>query len=249
MRDIRQQHPSRLKQGLLCFLLLLGGLIRIPAMDDSLAPDDPTYFKFARVQFNSYSFRSRNPGWAHDYPRADRNFLRILSEVTSIKTTAESFVVVRLEDPAIMDYPFLYFSEPGEWSITEEEASNFRAYLDKGGFAIFDDFDGPSDWFNFVGSMRQVFPDRTFEELTIDHPVFHCFYEIETLDMEPPYMVRGKPTFYGLFDETGELQVVANFNNDIGDFWEWSDEGFHPIHLSNEAYKFGVNYVIYALTH
>ena len=97
--------------------------------------------------------------------------------------------------------------------------------------------------------MKQVIPERNLFELTLDHPVFHCFYEIETLDMAAPYRVQGKPTFYGLEDDQGRLQVVANFNNDIGDFWEWSDENWYPIHLSNEAYKFGVNYIIYALTH
>jgi len=218
-------------------------------MDDTPNPDNPSSFRFARIQFNSYSYGGWLPGWAHDYPRAERNFLRILSEVTSIKTTPESNAVIQLDDPAIMDYPFLYFSEPGTWNITEEEASNFRAYLLRGGFAIFDDFDGLPDWLNFVRSMKQVLPEKTLVELTIDHPVFHCFYDIETLEMTPPYRVRGKPTFYGMSDEKGDLQVVANFNNDIGDFWEWSDESFYPITLSNEAYKFGVNYVIYALTH
>ena len=101
---------------------------------------------------------------------------------------------------------------------------------------------------NFERCMKQVIPERNLVELTLDHPVFNCFYEIETLDMVPPYRVRGKPTFYGLEDDHGRLQVVVNFNNDIGDFWEWSDEQFHPIQLSNEAYKFGVNYIIYALS-
>ena len=175
--------------------------------------------------------------------------LRILSEVTGIETAPDSNVIVQLDDPEIMDYPLLYFSEPGTWNITPEEARNFREYLDRGGFAIFDDFDGPRDWMNFERCMKQVIPERNLVELTLDHPVFNCFYEIETLDMVPPYRVRGKPTFYGLEDDHGRLQVVVNFNNDIGDFWEWSDEQFHPIQLSNEAYKFGVNYIIYALTH
>jgi hypothetical protein len=68
--------------------------------------------------------------------------------------------------------------------------------------------------------------------------------------MIPPYqLVQSAPIFYGLHDEDGRLQAVANFNNDIGDYWEWSDERFSPIELSNEAYKLGINYVIYALTH
>ncbi len=86
-------------------------------------------------------------------------------------------------------------------------------------------------------------------QLTVEHPIFQCFYAIETLDMTPPYRVRGKPTFFGMDDENGRLQVIVNFNNDIGDFWEWSDQAWVPVQLSNEAYKFGVNYIIYALTH
>jgi hypothetical protein len=97
--------------------------------------------------------------------------------------------------------------------------------------------------------MKKVFPDRTLDKLTIDHPVFNCFYNIETLDMTTPYPVPGVPEFYGMSDEKGRLQVVANFNNDIGDYWEWSDQSLVPIQLSNEAYKFGINYIVYALTH
>ena len=43
--------------------------------------------------------------------------------------------------------------------------------------------------------------------------------------------------------------VIANYNHDIGDYWEWSDTEWIPIELSNEAYKLGVNYVIYGMTH
>lgn len=209
----------------------------------------PSLFHFARVQFNSYDRFGWIPGWAHDYPRADRNFLKILAEVSTVRTAPDAYAIVRLEDPEIMQYPLLYFSEPGTWAITPEEAKNFREYLQRGGFAIFDDFDGPRDWYNFERCMREVLPERRLEKLTLEHNVFHCFYDIQTLEMVPPYEVQGTPTFYGISDEKGHLQVVANFNNDIGDFWEWSDESFMPINLSNEAYKFGVNYVMYALTH
>ena len=67
--------------------------------------------------------------------------------------------------------------------------------------------------------------------------------------MVPPYAVPGKPRFYGMFDEQNRLFAVANHNNDIGDAWEWADTGWIPIDLSNEAFKLGVNYIIYALTH
>lgn len=59
-------------------------------------------------------------------------------------------------------------------------------------------------------------------------------------------------TYHGIFEDNDpakRLMVIANYNGDMGEFWEWSDSGFVPIDLSNEAYKLGVNYVIYTLTH
>ena len=207
-----------------------------------------TKFQFARVQFNS-PMGLRSAGWAHDYPQADRHFLTILAEVTKVQTTPDSYVIVRLDDPALMRYPALYFSEPGTWAITPEEARNLREYFLRGGFAIFDDFDGPYQWNNFQNCIKEVLPESTLQVLTIDQSVFQCFFQIKTLDMVPPYDVGDKPVFYGIFDEKERLQVVVNFNNDIGDYWEWSDHSLYPIDHSNEGYKFGVNYVIYAMTH
>jgi len=204
-------------------------------------------FAFARVEFESYR-QGRRPGWSHDFPRAERNLLRILGEVTSIYTTPADHAVVRLDSPEIMRYPVLYFSEPGEWAITPEEVANFKDHLGRGGFAIFDDFDGPYDMENLEASMAQVLPGRHFELLSVDDPVFQSFFHIETLDMMAP-MSRYPPSFLGIRDDSGRLQVVANLNNDIGEFWEWSDQGYFPIELSNEGYKLGVNYIVYALTH
>lgn len=213
-------------------------------------------FHFVRIRYNGYLSDwgggrwGQVPPWAHDYPRAEKNLLKILMETTSIQTTPESFLILDLDDPAIMNYPLLYVSEPGYWNATDREVENLREYLLRGGFVIFDDFrDQRGEWQNFTSAMKRVFPERSFQELTVEHPIFHCFYDIDSLEMVPPYEVPGRPTFYGLYDENGRLQAIANFNNDIGDYWEWSDQSFVPIQLSNEAYKFGINYVIYALTH
>ena len=242
-------------------IVLLGGVLSLwplAFVHSFDLPDreahNPNFFQFVRIRYNGYmggwgGDRWVAP-WMHDYPRAERNFLKILSELTTIDTTPESYLILDLNNPEIMNYPILYISEPGFWSITEEEAVNLREYFQRGGFVIFDDFrDAPGEWKNFTACMQEVFPDRNFKELTVDHPIFHCFYDIETLEMTPPYPVPGKPTFYGLFGKKGRLQAVANFNNDIGDYWEWSDESIVPIDLSNEAYKFGINYIIYGLTH
>jgi hypothetical protein len=96
--------------------------------------------------------------------------------------------------------------------------------------------------------MRLVFPDRSFEELPRTHPIFTCFYDISSLDIRPPY--GGLPPQYlGMSDDSGRLMMIVDYNNDISEYWEYSANPWYPIADTNEAFKYGVNYVMYALTH
>jgi hypothetical protein len=191
----------------------------------------------------------RDPPWSHDYPRADWHFMRIIEEITFVRTHREESNIFSLDDPELANFPIAYMSEPGFWTMTDAEAEGFRAYLQKGGFVIFDDFRG-RDWDNFELQMRRVLPDLHFRLLDASSRVFHSFFEINSLEFKAYY--DRDPVFYGLFedDDPGKrLMAIANYNNDIGEYWEFSDTGFVPVDLSNEAYKFGVNYVVYAMTH
>ena len=195
--------------------------------------------------------RSREAPWAHDYPRADVHLMKILDELTMLAPRMEGSNVLALNEAELFEFPFAYMSEPGFWQPSDAEVAGLRAYLAKGGFLIFDDFRG-SDWYNLEQQMRRVLPDSRFVELDGTHPVFHSFFDIDSpLDFVPPYGAE-PPSFLGIFeanDPRNRLMVVANRNNDLGEYWEFSDTGFVPIDLSNEAYKFGVNYVVYAMTH
>ena len=217
-------------------------------------PGDPNLFQFVRIRYNGFlgfgSFRGleNGPPWRHDYPWAEKNFLKILLELTTVETTPDSYLILDMDDPQILDYPFLYVSEPGYWNVTADEIANLQEYVKRGGFLVFDDFQGQVEWNVLESAMKQVDPSKAWSRLSLADPIFHCFFDIETLHMVPPYEVAGPPTWYGWSDESGNLQAIANLNNDIGDYWEWSDESINPLN-SNEAYKFGINYVIYALTH
>ena len=188
--------------------------------------------------------------WCHDYPRAERNFTKILSELTELKPYLDGGNILAADDPELFKYPIAYLCEPGFWTVTEPEARSLRDYLLKGGFLIIDDFEGPQ-WFNFVEKMRAVLPDARLVQLDPTHPIFHAFFDIESLDHLHPNS-GAQAAYFGIFEEndpTKRLMVIVNYNNDIGDYWEWSDTGFIPIELSNEAYKLGVNYIMYAMTH
>ena len=212
-------------------------------------------FTFARIKYRGYAhFTNEGPGWAHDYPRAESHFMRIMRELTTMDPFIESSAAVggnifALDDPELFRYPVAYLSEPGGWFPTDQEVAGLRSYLLKGGFLIVDDFGGTRDWMNFTAQMQRVLPSARPVELNGDHPIFDSFFKIDLALLEHGY--RGMPSYFGIFqgnDPTKRIMAIVNFNNDIGDYWEWSDRGFDPL-PSNEAYKLGVNYLIYALTH
>lgn len=209
-------------------------------------------YTFARVRFEPYT-GGRDLKWDHDYPRAESHLMRILRELTTVRPRLDGGNIYAFDDPEIFKYPISYVSEPGFWTLSESEIVSLRKYIAKGGFLIFDDFADGYEWANFEARMREVLPNANIVRLEASHPIFDSFFHIEekTLHMEHPY--RGVlAEFYGIYednDPSKRLIAIINFNNDIGDYWEFSDEGFVPVELSNEAYKLGVNYVVYALTH
>jgi hypothetical protein len=193
-----------------------------------------------------------NAAWNHDLPRAERHLSLILKELTHLDIHTDGSLVLALDDPELFKHPIAFMWEPGFWNLTDGEAASFRAYLLKGGFAVFEDFDGPQQWSHFEAQMRRVLPDGRWVKLTSTHHIFHSFFKVKDIDaiVHPMYGLR--PSYYGLFednDPSKRLMAVANFDNDIPEYWEWSGEGLYPFDASNEAYKLGVNYMIYGLTH
>ncbi len=205
-------------------------------------------FVFARIK---YEVRfGRDLPWAHDYPRAERHFTKLLSELSTVISYQEGGNILSLDDPELFKYPVAYMSEPGFWTLNPAEIEGMRAYIAKGGFMIFDDFYG-NQWYNFEEQIRVVLPDARLQPIPLSHPVWDSFFRIESLDYDHPNFAV-KAVFLGIFednDPTGRLIAVVNYNNDLGDYWEWSDTDLVPIDLSNTAYKLGINYVIYAMTH
>jgi hypothetical protein len=227
----------------------------LQGFEDLNAPYDGLYH-FVRVRYGAgeggFGFRRRGGAqWSHDYPRADRNFLKIVSETTFVSALTEGSNVLTLDDPELFKFPLAYIVEPGFWHPTDEEARALGEYLEKGGFLIVDDFRGPYELDNLEQQLRRVLPDRSLFLIDETNAVFDSFFRIVPEAVIPPYGGQ-PPIWYGIYednDPTRRLQVVVNYNNDIAEYWEYSDFGYYPIDLSNEAYKLGVNYVVYALTH
>ena len=218
-------------------------------------------FVFIRLRY-SYGFggfgrRGGGPPWSHDYPRGEVHFTKILSEISYVRPRLDGSNILGLDDPELFKYPIAYMAEPGFWTLTDTEAENFRAYLKKGGFVIFDDFRAAEGhWDNLQDQMRRVLPESRWIEIDDGtHPIWHSFFEIpdpKALISHPTYDQAMVLTYWGIFednDPSKRLLAIANVNGDLSEYWEFSDTGFAPVDLNNEAYKYGINYVIYALTH
>jgi len=219
-------------------------------------------FTFARVKYTTAPggfWYQGLPSWSHGYPISEDNLMRIMNEVTLLGARTDAYNVFAFDDPDIAKYPITYLTEAGWWTLTESEVRAFRAYLLKGGFTIFDDFKLPGEfgsggggWDNFEENMRRVLPSARFVDLEPSHPIFHSFFEIDNLMDFPQAYNAGAPVFRGLYEDNDprkRLMMVVNYNTDISQYWEWSGRGLRPFDETNEAYKLGVNYIVYGLTH
>ena len=218
-------------------------------------------FTFARVRYNPAPggfWPGRRPSWIHGYPLAEKNLMRILNELSYIGAH-EDINVVTFDDPELFKYPIAYLIEAGWWTANDREAAGLRAYLQKGGFLFVDDFKPQGwrgvpggGWEPFADTMRRVLPGVEFLDMEPGDPVFHAFFEIEQLAHFPQAYVGGDPIFKGIFEDNDRqkrLMAIINYNTDVSQFWEWSGRGLRPFDETNEAYKLGVNYMIYGLTH
>lgn len=209
-------------------------------------------FVFVRMSYPAaMNFRRQGAPWAHDYPLGEANFLRILTAVSNVPANLDGTNVLAFDDPEMFTFPVIYLVEPGYWEMDETQVAALRAYLRKGGFLIVDDFPYWG-WQQFELQMSRVFPDLQWHDLDVSHPIFHSFFDIDSLDIVPAYPALGeRPIFRALFednDPSGRMYVVANYQNDLSEFWEFSESGYYAIDETNEAYKVGVNQFIYGMT-
>jgi len=204
-------------------------------------------FTFARIRYTVH-WRS---GWEYDYPAMERNLMRMITELSSLDAHVDGSNIHTFDDPELLKYPIAYLSEPGYWIPSDDEARGLRTYLAKGGFLIVDDF-MRGEWRNFETQILRALPGARIVKLDRSHPIFDAFFRIQSLDMSYPHDRGLRAEFLGIFqdnDPAKRLMVVINYNNDIGDYLEWSGHGWWPVNITNEAYKFAINYIVYGLTH
>jgi len=255
----RQSSIADRKLLLLCIALLAAGILAMAAQETwPEVPRKESKFTLGRVYFDSqmtgFMFgpigAPNGPPWSHDWPRSEEHFMKIVAEVSRLDVNPSGHIISFQNDDCFK-YPIAYLCEVGYIDLSDEEVQRMREYLLRGGFLIVDDFRGPRELRNFIYQMKRVFPNRNLEELPPTHQIWKSFFDVSDLKMEPPpiYGRTYVPQYFGMADDADRLMMVVNYNNDISDYWEWADDPMMPIDDTNEAYKYGVNYLMYALTH
>jgi len=196
--------------------------------------------------------------WSRDYPKADRQFLMALKRLTRIQARSTE-QVVDLDSDEIFNYPWVYAVQVANWTFTDAEAKRLREYLGKGGFLMVDDFHGTADWDRFLTGMRMVFPDRPIEDLQDSDEIFHVLYDIGARFQVPgeQYVATGRtyekdgyvPKWRAIRDDKGRIMVAICHNMHLGDAWEWADMPEYPERFSSMAFRVGLNYIMYGMTH
>lgn len=219
-------------------------------------------FHMARMVYGSADGdRGWRPWWAIDYPSAEFHFTRGLRRLTGISIANDSRHL-RLTDEQIFDYPWLFVQQVGHWYLSASEIARLREYVLRGGFVVVDDFHGTYDWARFSDTMARVFPEWPIVALPLQHPVMNVVYDLDqstqipgrrhlyrTRSGEIGARLQGPASWHGIYDDKGRLVVAINHNMDMGDAWEHADDPVYPIPMTSLAYRFAVNYVIYAMTH
>jgi len=212
--------------------------------------------------FRGGDWRLGGTGWTDDYPRGDRQLARMLRRLTrvNVRSVEQPVSVDDAED--LPHWPLLISGLAQSWNLSDQQVSNLREFLLRGGFLFCDSFYGDRNWAAFAESLKRVFPDRPIIDLTDDHPVFHAAFDlphmtsVQISNMNslmaggPGYLSGGRtPHWRGVADETGRLMVLIAFNNDVADAWQWADDPRYPADQANLALRLGANIAVYALTH
>ncbi|HEV2198223.1 MAG TPA: DUF4159 domain-containing protein [Bryobacteraceae bacterium] len=231
-------------------------------------------FHFIRVQYTDAPYYHRGFGyasrdgqgsgwWIVDWPDADNHFTAGIQRLTRIDTGDPRHL--KLTDDNLFDYPWIYATQTGWWGLSDAECARLREYLLRGGYLVTDDMWGSDAWAIFRDTMNRVLPGRDITDLIETDPVMHVNYDIEEKDRtfipgsrhlrmygDSVQVVQpqgSNPAWRAMYDDRGHMVVAINYDTDVGDAWEFADVPYYPEKMTALAYRYGINYIIYAMTH
>lgn len=226
-------------------------------INDPPDADRPAEFAFGRLRYRSPRDGFRRARWGTDANKGERLFIIALKRLSRIDAQSVE-QIVDVGDDELFNWPFMYAVAAGDWALTDSEAERLGKYFERGGFLVVDDVHNDSEWAGFMDGIQQAMPGAIDEEIPDHDPIFHGTYDIsDRIQISGYNIVYGNPyerggfraRWRGVRDARGRIVAAGWHNQDLGDAWEWADAPEYPEDLSNRAFRFGVNYVIYAMTH
>ena len=232
-------------------------------------------FHFIRTEYTDLPQFSRGFGfssrvgrgrgwWLVDWPDADEHFSVGIQRLTRVDIGEPRHL--SLTDEHLFDYPWIYATQVGYWDLSDPEIARLREYLLRGGFLVVDDFWSGEEWEIFRRTMDRALPNHSITDLAEADPVMHVLYDIQEKDRTfipgSRHLRRGpgggiviqqppgtKPAWRGMFDEKNRLIVAVNYQTDMADAWEFADAPYYPAPMTLLAYHYGINYIVYSMTH
>ncbi|HYZ83355.1 MAG TPA: DUF4159 domain-containing protein [Bryobacteraceae bacterium] len=232
-------------------------------------------YRFVRLEYTDLPQHHRRFGWSSrngtgagwwmmDWPDAETHFITAVRRLTRIDTGESTHF--RLTDARLFEHPWIYATQVGWWQLSDEEVNKLREYLQRGGFLIVDDFWGADQWDVFRRTMERTLPSSPIVDVPDDDRVMHVLYDIQEKDRtfipgsrhlhygpdgqvtieQPPGTT---PLWRGIYDGRGRMVVAVSYNMDVADAWEFADRPEYPEHKTSLAYRYGINTIIYAMTH
>lgn len=161
--------------------------------------------------------------------------------------------IVPLGSRRILEHPFIWFTGHFPLAFTEQERTNLRDYVDRGGFIVIDDHNHDIDGeFHKTAheEIATVFGPDALEEIPNDHELYTKFFEFERGPPATSHELNGwgdnllHRHLYGVLrdDRIGLLYSSKDYTS------EWSFGPDTKRFIAVDPTRFGVNLVVYALT-
>jgi hypothetical protein len=216
---------------------------------------------FARYHFRSesdYGGYRRFQLWKADYPKADRQFTMGVKRLTRLHVRGIE-QVVDADSDELFNWPWIYMEHGNGWELTPDEAARLRQYLLRGGFLLSDDTHGDYEWEQLVRGLEMILPGRPIEDLQNSDEIFHVMYDLDDrVQIHGTRFLWGGwpyasdmvvPKWRAIRDDKGRIIVAICHNSDVGDAWEWADSPHYPERETGLAYRIGINYILFDMTH
>jgi hypothetical protein len=222
--------------------LPMSGAANSLAAAKAMAP----HFAFARIRYASGN-------WDAD-PKMPANLLNSLVEYTSIKVDPLEKVVA-LDSAELFAFPFTYLTGNKVVRFTPSERENLARYIHNGGFVFVDDCNHDVDGVfakTFEQEIKTIFSDKNgLHRIRNNHKLYSSFFDFPDGPPNTSHELNGWGDdiihdYLQAVEIGGRIGLLYS-NKDYG--CEWNFDAKNKRFSTVDNTRFGVNIVVYALTH